>query len=83
MLASVLNIPLELPRTEEGPGYGAAMLALVGVGAYESVQACAEALTAVKETVYPDPQLAERYEAQYRKFRKIYPSMKKLFQEVK
>ena len=72
-----------LLREEEGPGYGAAMLAMVGTGAYESVQACAAALCHLRETVEIDPAIASRYEAQYRKFRKIYPAMKDLFQEIK
>ncbi len=83
ILANVLNIPLDIPQTEEGPGYGGAMLAMVGTGAYENVQACADALTHVQETVAPDPQIAARYEAQYRKFQRIYPTMKDLFQEIK
>ena len=83
ILAGVLNIPLEIPQTEEGPGYGAAMLAMVGAGAYESVKACAEALTHVKETVQPDRMIAARYEEQYQKFSKIYPAMKELFPEIK
>ena len=30
--ANILNIPIDLPQTEEGPGYGGAMLAMVGCG---------------------------------------------------
>ncbi len=83
ILANVLNVPLDIPQTEEGPGYGAAMLAMVGTGAYGSVRECADALCHVRETVLPDPAIAARYEAQYRKFKKIYPTMKNLFQEIK
>ena len=83
IMANVLNIPLDIPRTEEGPGYGAAMLAMVGCGQYESVKDCADALVKVTDSVEPDPALAARYEERYQKFRKIYPAMKNLFQEVK
>ncbi|MBR0205186.1 MAG: xylulokinase [Clostridia bacterium] len=83
IFTNVLNIPLDIPQTEEGPGYGGAMLAMVGTGAYGSVQACTDALCHVRETVSPDPEIAARYEAQYRKFQKIYPTMKDLFQEIK
>ena len=37
MLADVLGIELVLPATEQGPGYGGAMLAAVAAGAHESV----------------------------------------------
>ena len=83
ILANVLNIRLDLPQTEEGPGYGAAMLAMVGCGLYPTVQDCCRALVHVSDSVEPDPALAARYEERYQKFRKIYPAMKNLFQEVK
>ena len=83
MLSNILNLPLDIPQTEEGPGYGAAMLAMVGTGAYDSVKACAAALTSVKETVEPDPELAALYEERYSQFRQIYPSMRELFQKLK
>ena len=81
-MANVLNLPLDLPQTEEGPGYGGAMLAMVGCGAFDSVQQAADELVHVNETVYPEPELAERYETAYRHFRKIYPAMKNLFREL-
>ena len=83
IIANVLNISLDIPQTEEGPGYGAAMLAMVGCGEYDSVRSCAGELVRVTDTIEPDPALAGRYEERYRKFRKIYPAVKQLFQEVK
>ena len=79
IFANVLNLPLDIPQTEEGPGYGGAMLAMVGCGRYESVKACADALVSVRETVLPDPEIAARYEKQYQNFREIYPTLKGLF----
>ena len=82
IIANVLNIRLDIPQTEEGPGYGGAMLAMVGCGLYESVQACTDALVSVTDTVEPEPELAARYEAQYQKFRQIYPTLKELFPKL-
>ncbi|MBQ6824464.1 MAG: xylulokinase [Clostridia bacterium] len=83
ILCNVLNLPITLLQTEQGPGYGAAMLAMVGAGAYPTVEACADALVQPKNTLRPDPAIAARYDAQYAKFRKIYPAMKNLFKEIK
>ena len=83
IFANVLNIPLEIPVTEQGPGYGGAMLAMVACGVYDSVQACADALVAVKETVEPDPETAARYEERYAKFRAIYPALKPVFKALR
>ena len=82
IFANVLGIPLDLVKTEQGPGYGAAMLAMVGCGRFASVQAAAGALVETAETVVPDPALTALYEAQYRKFRRIYPAMKDLFPAI-
>jgi len=81
ILSNVLNLPLDLPKTEEGPGYGGAMLAMVGTGLYESPEACAKALLSVRGRVTPDPRIVALYEAQYRKFEKIYPAVRSLFQD--
>ncbi|MBQ7599369.1 MAG: xylulokinase [Clostridia bacterium] len=83
IMANVLNIPLEIPKTEEGPGYGGAMLAMVGCGRFGSVAEAADALTKVSGTVEPDPEIAARYEKKYMVFKQIYPAMKKLFSEMK
>ncbi len=83
ILCNVLNIPLDLPQTEQGPGYGAAMLAIVGTGRYPDVVSCARDLVHVRETLLPDPALAAKYEDRYQRFRRIYPAMKQLFSEIK
>ena len=82
IFANVLGIPLELVKTEQGPGYGGAMLAMVGCGKYPSVQAAADALVEVSSTVQPDAELTQRYEARYQQFRKIYPACKELFAQL-
>lgn len=79
IFANVLGIPLELPKTEQGPGYGGAMLAMVGCGRFESVQAAADALVEVASVVEPDPSLTARYEARYRQYHTIYPALKPVF----
>ena len=79
IFANVLNLPLDIPQTEEGPGYGGSILAMVGCGLYPSVKACADALVSVRETVEPDPEIAARYEKQYQNFKQIYPTLKDLF----
>ena len=83
IFANVLGIPLDLPQTEQGPGYGGAMLAMVACGAYPTVQHAADALVRVAQTVEPNPELVARYEEQYRKFHKIYPALKNVFPTLK
>ena len=82
IFANVLNLPLDIPQTEEGPGYGGAMLAMVGCGLFDSVKSCADALVTVRETVQPDPEIAARYEKRYQYFKQIYPTLKGLFAQL-
>ena len=82
ILCNVLNVEIRLLKTEQGPGYGGAMLAMVGDGQYGSVRECAETLVEIKAAVLPQPELVERYEKQYAKFKEIYPTMKDLFKKM-
>ena len=82
ILANVLGIPLTLPQTEQGPGYGGAMLAAVACGAYPTVQACAQALVHAKSTTAPDPALVEKYNARYAVWHKLYPALKASYVEM-
>ena len=82
ILANVLGIPLEIPKTEQGLGYGAAMLAMVGCGLFGSVRAAADTLVETAEVVMPDKELTARYEERYRRFQIIYPACKGLFAQL-
>ncbi len=81
IIANVLNIPVESPIIEEGPAYGAAMLAMVGSGEYKTVKEAADALIRVSERILPDEKIAKRYSERYSKFVKLYPALKDYFME--
>ncbi len=82
MIANILNLKVDIPSCEEGPGMGGAMLAMVAAGAYESVEAAAEAIVKVSGTEEPDPVLVEKYEARYQQFKTLYPALKDAFQVI-
>ena len=82
IIANVLNLELDGIESEEGPGYGAAILAAVACGEFDSVKSAAEKLVKVTSTVKPDAELAARYEERYQVFRQIYPAMKPLFRMI-
>lgn len=79
IFADVLGIPLETVKTEQGPGYGAAILAMVGCGAYANVHEAADALVEVASVTEPDAVIAEKYGRRYRDFCKLYPALKSVF----
>lgn len=79
MAANILNLKVEVIAVEEGPAFGGAMLAAVGCGEYKNVQAAAEAIAWVVDTIEPEKELVAKYEKKYQKFKKIYPVVKELF----
>ena len=79
IVANVMNMPVDIPQTEQGPSYGAAMLAMVGCGEYKTVKEAATAIVRVKETVLPDAETTARYEKRYNHFTKLYPALKDKF----
>ena len=82
MIANILNIEIDVIESEEGPGYGGAMLAAVACGEYASVEEAAEKLVKVIDTVKPDAEIAARYEERYRQFALVYPTVKELFPKI-
>ena len=82
IFANVLNITLDSPKSEEGPGYGGAMFAMVGCGEYKTVEDCAKALVSVTSSVESDPEIAARYEKKYQAFKEIYPALKPVFKKL-
>ncbi len=76
IIANVMNLKLDIIASEEGPGYGGALLAAVGCGEYPDVETAAGAVVKVTEVIEPDPHLAAKYEEKYEKFKKLYPMIK-------
>ena len=79
IIAAVMNVKLEIIESDQGPGYGAAILAAVGCGTFDSVEHACAKLVKVIDTVDPDPELVQKYEEKYQKFRQLYPIMKDWF----
>ena len=83
LVANILNVEVDVPMSEEGPGFGAAILAAVGCGEYESVEKAAKSIIKIKEKIKPEADLVVKYEEKYQKFKKIYPALKDVFKEIR
>ncbi|MGN1184479.1 MAG: xylulokinase, partial [Oliverpabstia sp.] len=70
IIANVMNLKVDVIESEEGPGYGGAILAAVGCGEYASVEEASAALVKVIDTVEPDSELVAKYEERYQEFRR-------------
>lgn len=82
IIANVLDLELDIIESEEGPALGGAMLAAVACGAYPDVKTAAEKIVKIVDTVSPDPELVEKYNERYDKFKQIYPVCRPLFEVI-
>lgn len=82
ILANVLNTELQSLETEQGPGMGGAMLAMVAGGVYPDVPSVCRSLVHVSASVKPEPALVAKYEKRYQQFRRIYPACRDLFPAI-
>ncbi len=79
ILADVLGVQLVTTTSEEGPAFGAALLAGVASGVYTSVQQACEATVRVVEHTEPRLELENIYARAYEKYRALYPALKPVF----
>ncbi len=82
IISNVFNLPLTIPKTEQGPGYGGAILAAVANGEYESVKAAVREIVKTTSRVEPDPTLAAKYDRMYGEYVKMYPALKDIFKRL-
>ena len=81
IIANVLNAEVVSLETEQGPSYGAVILAMVGTGEYATVKEATDRIVKEKSSVLPEKDLMKKYEAKYQKFKKLYPCLKSWFEE--
>jgi xylulokinase len=78
IVASVLDLPLELTAAEEGAAYGAALLGGVARGVYADAGEAVRACVRVRERIEPDEELRAVYEEGYARYRMLYPTLKEI-----
>ncbi len=82
IIANVMNVKVDIINSEEGPGFGAAILAAVGCGVFADCEEAAAKLIRVVDTTEPDPETVARYEEKYRNFRLLYPALKPVYKTL-
>ncbi len=81
ILADVFGEPVRAVNPGEGAAFGAALLAAVGGGAFESVVAAGNAVKAEGEMIQPSA-AAERYAKDYKRFVDLYPAVAGQFEAI-
>jgi xylulokinase len=78
IVASVLDLPLELTAVEEGSAYGAALLGGVAAGLWPSAEDAVASCVRVRGRIEPVADWREVYERGYERYRMLYPSLRVL-----
>ena len=66
----------------EGPAYGVALLAAVGIGAYKSIEEACDATIRVTSRTKFNKKIAAVYEKYYAIYRRLYPALKSEFARI-
>lgn len=80
--AAVYKVPLSLLLVDEGPAFGAALLAGVGNRAFRSVEEACQKAVKVVERIDPDPEWVKLYENIYGVYRDLYPALRGFYRRV-
>lgn len=76
IIADIMDKTVELLAVEEGPAYGAALIAGVGVDIFPGLEWAEKELIEIEKTVEPTADNAEKYDELYDIYRDLYPSLK-------
>jgi xylulokinase len=78
IIADILDVELVTTNAQEGPAFGAALLAGVACGVYSSVQQACQQTIRTQERTAPDPTRAALYRQAYETYRALYPALRPL-----
>lgn len=79
MLCDMFACPVSTVRLNEGAAQGAAILAAVGCGLFQSVQDASNCFVKKEQDATPNLQSTERYRSFYKVYKSLYPAMRKEF----
>jgi xylulokinase len=68
------TVPYFSTRRDQGPAYGAALLAGVAAGAFESVNEACALIDVRSDICEPDPGRTRRYDDYYAAYQALYPA---------
>ena len=77
-----MNRPILAMGVSEAASFGAAILAGVGAGLYNSARVASSQLAQVQDTYYPAPDLAAQYKLRLDAYEAIHPLMREAYHRL-
>ncbi|GIM27704.1 xylulokinase [Clostridium polyendosporum] len=82
ILADIFNLNVNVINSKEGPAYGAAILAAVGCGLYNTVDEACKELINITDRTEPIKENVENYNKIYNVYSSLYGCLKDKFEEI-
>jgi xylulokinase len=80
--ADIYGCDVHTLNSSEGPAFGAALLAQVGIGAFRSVQEACDATIRTVESTTVDPKVKAFYDRSYSIYQKLYQDLRQSFRSM-
>ncbi|HET7181407.1 MAG TPA: FGGY-family carbohydrate kinase, partial [Candidatus Limnocylindrales bacterium] len=74
--ADVTGFTVEVPHVRDAAAVGAAIVAAVGVGAFDDLPSAIRSMTVIERTFEPDPARRDDYDRAFDAYVRLYPAMK-------
>ena len=74
--ADIANVPVKVASFADAPLLGCAVLAAVGAGAYDGIDAAVDAMVRIDRVIEPDAGRAARYAELIDRYKRLYPTLK-------
>lgn len=82
MLADLTGMTVEISDVDETGSLGAAMVAMVGAGEFDSVDECGQTLAVASSRVYPNKDNYESYQNKYKNYQRLVQLFKQFEEEM-
>lgn len=82
IIADILNVRVNKVNTDDGPAYGAAILASVGYGLFDTLEEACNEFISITETFEPNKERVKVYNTKYNKYKSLYPSLETVFKII-
>jgi len=82
IIADIFDTRIVTLNVEEGPSYGAAILAGVGAGIYKDVKEATESIIKEVSQTSPNPENVKRYVRYYLVYKSLYNNLKGDFEKL-
>lgn len=81
--ADIFDAEIVTLETEQGPGVGAAMLAAIGMGWFDSFESCAEIFVRYQKALQPIPEQTAVYQSVYQIYQQMYAATAAICHQLK